>query len=195
MASWNEILDYMQKTSPQERAQYLETLMIDSLNKISELRNNRNVIFYASGFLQKPQIDPLSIQITNEDINSFMALLHDMNFSKGLTLILHTPGGITTATETIKKYNNSTDIAKYFNSPELHKSHGKRINRIDCMKQGLNIYELENNQDLQDAVLTAYHAMTILFEQTPASKIVVNNSGKKWIKNIAQPVRMSLGTK
>ena len=90
-----------------------------------------------------------------------------------------------------KGNTNATSIAQFFNSPSLHKSHGKRIDRNDCIQQGLKIYELEKDQDLQDAVLTGYHAMTILFEQTPASKIVVNNYGKKWIKNIAQPIRIS----
>ena len=303
MASWNEILDNIQTLNPQAMAQYLDTLMIDSLKRISQIRKERNVIFYASTFLQKPQIDPMLTQITNEDINSFMAVIHGMDFSKGLVLVLHTPGGITTAAETIveylhKKFNyietivptfamsagtmialstdliimgnqsqlgpidsqipvsgrfvsarsvidqflnakkdilsdvknahlwapilggmtpgllieakkanaysqkivaswlsnkgniNSTSIAKYFNQPSLHKSHGKRIDRNDCKKLGLNIYELENDQDLQDAVLTAYHAITILFDQTPASKIVVNNNGKKWIKNITHPIRV-----
>jgi len=304
MAAWNEILDEIQKLNPQAMAQYLDELMIDSLKRISKIRNDRNVIFYASAFLQKPQIDPTMIQITNEEINAFMSVLYGMDFSKGLSLVLHTPGGITTAAETIveylhkkfnyietivptfamsagtmlalstdmiimgrqsqlgpidtqipvggrfvsarsiidqflkaqsdikadvknahlwapilggmtpgllieaekaneysekivdswlarKGYTSSTTIAQYFNSPPLHKSHGKRIDRDACKAQGLKIYELENDQDFQDAVLTAYHAMTILFEQTPASKIVVNNYGRRWIKNIAQPIRMA----
>jgi len=301
MSSWNEILEDLKEQNPNYRAQYLNALLISSLEKISKLRNGKNVIFYASAFLQKT--DPLLTQITNGDINLFMAMLHGMDFSKGLTLILHTPGGIPTATETIveylhkkfkyietivptfamsagtmialstdliimghqsqlgpidtqiqvggrfvsarsiinqfrkakadinkniknahlwapilggmtpgllveaekanvyserlvaswlarKKYKDPNAIAKYFNSPALHKNHGKRIDRDVCKKQGLNIHELEESQDLQDAVLTAYHAMTILFEQTIASKVVINNSGKKWIINSAQPTKI-----
>jgi len=104
MASWNEILSEIQKLNPQATAEYLDKLMIDSLNRVSALRENRNVIFYASAFLQKPQLDPMSIQMTNEEINAFMAVIHGIDFSKGLILILHTPGGITTAAETIVEY-------------------------------------------------------------------------------------------
>ena len=75
MASWTEILNEIQKLNPQAMAKYLDTLMIDSLNRVSQIRNDKNVIFYASSFLQKPQLEPMSIQITNEGINAFMAVI------------------------------------------------------------------------------------------------------------------------
>jgi hypothetical protein len=85
-----------------------------------------------------------------------------------------------------KGYTNPKEIAKYFNNPSFHKSHGRRISREEAREQGLHIVELESDQDLQDAVLTAYHTMTILFEKTTAAKIVINNTKKIWIKNLLQ---------
>jgi ClpP class serine protease len=106
MPSWNELINEVQLkgNNGQEIVKYLDGVMANSLANVSRLRNNTNIIFYASAFLQKPQLDPMTIQITNEEINCFMAVMHGMDFSKGLTLILHTPGGMTNATETIVEY-------------------------------------------------------------------------------------------
>ena len=46
----------------------------------------------------------MMLQITHEEINGFMSVMYKMDWSKGLTLILHTPGGITNAAETIVDY-------------------------------------------------------------------------------------------
>ena len=58
----------------------------------------------------------------------------------------------------------------------------------NARKQGLKIIDLEDDQALQEAVLTAYHAMTILLEKFPSSsKIAISNLKKRWIKSIAPP--------
>jgi hypothetical protein len=44
------------------------------------------------------------LQISPEDINGLMSVMHGMDWSKHLTLVLHTPGGVTNATETIVEY-------------------------------------------------------------------------------------------
>jgi hypothetical protein len=46
-------------------------------------------------------------QITNEDINGLMATIYGMDWRRNLTLILHTPGGVTNATESIVAYLRS----------------------------------------------------------------------------------------
>lgn len=70
--------------------------------KILHKHTGRNVIAYYSGFLSKPDID--GIQITDEDKNGFMLGSHGLNRSKGLDLILHTPGGGVAATESLVDY-------------------------------------------------------------------------------------------
>ena len=63
------------------------------------------------------------------------------------------------------------------------KSHGRRIDRDEARGQGLTIEDLETSQPLQEGVLTAYHLLTIIFEKSPALKVLTNQNGKNWIKN------------
>lgn len=279
-----------------------------SLRDISALREDRNVIFYSSAFLQKPNIDPSLLQITHEEINGFMSVMYGMDWSKGLTLLLHTPGGVTNAAETVVAYLRSkfefietiipafamsagtmislatdriimgrqsqlgpidpqmpvmgryvsaravvdqferakseilgnlnaahvwapilqslgpallneaenalaygeTMVSKWlsermfksesdaqmlaastafhFNDASSHKSHGRRIDRDEARSKGVVVEDLEEDQALQEAVLTAYHVMTILFEQGPAAKIITSNRDRLWAKNVGSPV-------
>lgn len=67
------------------------------------LHTNRNVICYYSAWLQKPSSNA-STSIEDQDKSGFMATIHGMDRSKGLDLILHTPGGSVTAAESIVHY-------------------------------------------------------------------------------------------
>ena len=105
MPSWNELLnEFEAQKTVEDKSKWLLDKPREALSKISELRENRNVIFYASAFLQKPLIPPPFLQLTHEEINGFMSVMYGMDWEKGLTLILHTPGGITNAAETIVSY-------------------------------------------------------------------------------------------
>ncbi len=72
------------------------------LAKLHEKLNNRNVIAYYSGWLSKPNIE--GTEINDEDKNGFMLGVHKLDKSKGLDLILHTPGGDGAATESLIFY-------------------------------------------------------------------------------------------
>lgn len=61
----------------------------------------------------------------------------------------------------------ATEVAEYF-SGQKHGSHGRRINRDEARERELEILDLEDDQDLQDAALTLYHLPTTAFEQGPA---------------------------
>lgn len=65
----------------------------------------------------------------------------------------------------------------------MHSSHGKGINLSEAKTLGLNVYDLTNDGDLEDIILSIYHASTILFEQTAAQKFIINNVGKTYINN------------
>lgn len=54
-------------------------------------------------WLQKPSIG-FDSRITSDDKNGFMMAIHWMSHSKGLDLILHTPGGDVAATESLIDY-------------------------------------------------------------------------------------------
>lgn len=304
MPAWNELLDQLEKLPPDQAGQWLKAQHTSALDAVSKLRENRNVILYASAFLQKPAAPGSSLQITHEEINGFMSVMYGMDWSKGLTLILHTPGGFTNATETLVAYLCSkfqyieviiptyamsagtmislaadrivmgrqsqlgpidpqmqvaglfvsaraiveqferakTEIlddlslahvwapilqsvgpallqeaqnaleygesmverwlatrmlkgtphlakstAKHFNDATKHKSHGRRIDRDEARANAVLVDDLEQSQALQEATLTAYHIATIFFEKSPATKMLVSNAGRVWVKNFVIP--------
>lgn len=106
MPSWNEVLEELQQASA-ELKKYnqshnpLDQIRRKYIQQLSEL-TGRNVICYYSGWIQKPGTAATSIN--DDDKNAFMATIHNLDRSKGLDLLLHTPGGDVTATESIVNY-------------------------------------------------------------------------------------------
>jgi hypothetical protein len=305
MPSWNELLNELEARG-EAGPDWLHTEHQRSLQRVGELRGGRNVIFYASSFLQKPFVPANWLQVTHEEINGFMSVMFGMDWNKGLTLLLHTPGGITNAAETIVSYlttkfddievivptyamsagtmiglaadrivmgkqsqlgpidpqmpvfgqfvsaraivdqferakaeilqnvttahawapilqsigpallqeaqnalsygetmvarwlehrmfrdlpdaaERAAATAAHFNDASKHKSHGRRIDRDEARAYNVVVEDLEANQDLQEAVLTAYHFTTILFEKGPAAKLLISDAGRLWLKNFVQ---------
>jgi len=303
MPSWNDLINEFDK----QPTEYLRSKIQTALREIGKIRGGKNVLFYASSFLQKSDLPPSLTQITHEDINGIMSTIHQMEWGKGLTLLLHTPGGVTNAAETIVEYlytkfayievivptyamsagtmislssnlivlgrqsqlgpidpqmpvsgryvsaqsivdqfekakeeishtpslanvwypilqtigpallqeaqnaldysekivgewlekrmfsgypnksKKSSDVAHFFRDAAVHLSHGSRIDRERAREQGVIIEDLENNQDLQEAVLTAYHLMTIAFEKSAAAKVIESNHDRRWVKNYIPP--------
>ena len=101
MPNWTQLLDEMQRyVGPQDFARRRHA------NEIHEA-TGRNVIIYYSGWLQKGNVQDLSIN--DEDTNGFMTVIHDLDdLDRGLDLILHTPGGEVAATESLVEYLRST---------------------------------------------------------------------------------------
>lgn len=62
------------------------------------------------------------------------------------------------------------------------KSHSRHIHVDDRIKLGLKIEKLEDNKDLQDAVLTVHHCYMHSFGNSRAVKIVENHLGAAMIK-------------
>jgi hypothetical protein len=315
--SWNELLaefGAVQATGDAAHVQqWFNQGFQTSLREIAALRGDRHVMLYGSGFLQKPNVPADHLSITHEDLNGFMGAIYGMNVAKGLTLLLHTPGGVTNAAESIVAYLRSkfTDVevivpalamsagtmislaserivmgrqsqlgpidpqlvgggrqvsaravteqferasqevlgdpatgtpgnldaahlwapilqslgpallqeaqnaldysermvgewvakymlkmwpdadskgrqvAKHFNDASTHKSHGRRIGRDEARLQGVVVEDLERNQALQESVLTAYHMMTIMFEQSLTTKVLWTDTGTTWMKQWA----------
>lgn len=124
MPNWREVLDEVNGTgSPYDviRRRYLK-----ELHQIT----GRNVISYYSGWLQKPQVPGGAnvFSINDADKSGFMTCVHRLNRSKGLDLILHTPGGDMAATESLVDYIRSmfgTDIRAII--PQIALSGGTMI--------------------------------------------------------------------
>ncbi|KQR52308.1 hypothetical protein ASF88_12215 [Leifsonia sp. Leaf336] len=260
-------------------------------------------MLYASAFLQKPQVPGEMIMITAEDLNGLMATIKGMDWANGLTLLLHTPGGVTMAAQTMVEYLRSKfddievivptfamsagtmislaadrivmgnhsqlgpidpqlaingrqfsaksivdqfkkahdeilanpvaahvwapilasqgpsllqyaedqlafseqmvsewlakymmaravdpaaegkRIAAFFNDASNHKSHDKRIGIEEATASGVVVEKLEDDQALQEAVLTLYHVVTILIEQSAITKVISSTTGQSWLKS------------
>jgi hypothetical protein len=70
----------------------------------------RNVIVYYSGWLEKSMLASQGVtgfEVNDSDKNGFMATIHELDRSKGLDLLLHTPGGNVAATESLVDYLRS----------------------------------------------------------------------------------------
>ena len=99
MTGWDDILKELNDTMSQ--ADYVRRKY---LKKLSEL-TQRNTIAYYSAFLTKHNKD--NLDINDMDVNGFMNALKGMDCSRGLDLILHTPGGSPAAAEAIVSYLRS----------------------------------------------------------------------------------------
>ncbi|MBE7436936.1 MAG: S49 family peptidase [Spirochaetales bacterium] len=98
MPNWNDVLREIQDS---RRIDGLDFVRRKYLGQFAE-KTGRNVIAYYSGWLQKPGIG--NAEINDDDKNGFMAVIHGLDRKKGLDLILHTPGGNLTATESLVNY-------------------------------------------------------------------------------------------
>jgi ClpP class serine protease len=87
MPSWTQVLEEIQASKRTDAFDYTRRKYLHQLHDST----GRNIIAYYSGWLQKPGIGNASIQ--DDDKNGFMSTIHGLDRSKGLDLILHTPGG------------------------------------------------------------------------------------------------------
>jgi ATP-dependent protease ClpP protease subunit len=305
LPNWKAILDEVKASGSAHdvvRRKYL-----DKLHQITD----RNIIVYYSGWLQKGHLqrqglDSSIFYLNDSDKNGFMATINALDRSKGLDLLLHTPGGSTAATESLVDYLRAMFgtniraiipqlamsagtmiacsckeiimgkhsslgpidpqisgvaahgiieeftrageeikknqamiplwqpiIAKYtptligeceksikwsnqivkewlltgmfegeenaeskadkiisvFGSHALTKSHDRHISMDRAKKDsGLNIIALENDNNLQDAVLTVHHACIQTLSATPAYKIIENHLGVAYIETAATTI-------
>ena len=122
MPDWSEQLHKLQSgnSTPDENRRH----WLKELHKVT----NRNIIIYYSGWLEKPGLEPALTQINHKDNTGFMNVLHGLDHSKGLDLMLHTPGGEVGATEALVNYLRSiygTNIRAFV--PDLAMSGGTVI--------------------------------------------------------------------
>ena len=98
MPNWHDILNEINKIgSP------FDVIRRDYLKKLSDY-TGRNTIVYYSGWLQK---NVQGTEVNDSDKTGLMTVINGLDRNKGLDLILHTPGGLTAATESIVDYLHS----------------------------------------------------------------------------------------
>jgi ATP-dependent protease ClpP protease subunit len=125
MPNWNDLLDELK-----EVGSAFDVIRRKYLNQLHEM-TGRNIIAYYSGWLEKqslPQHLTIGFEINDSDKNGFMTCIHKLDRSKGLDLLLHTPGGNMAATESLVSYLRSmfgTDIRAIV--PQIAMSGGTMI--------------------------------------------------------------------
>jgi ATP-dependent protease ClpP protease subunit len=96
MPSWHEILNEISRSGSTH-----DVIRRKYITELSD-KSGRNTIIYYSGWLQKPEL--AGTEVNDNDKNGFMTVIHQLDRTKGLDLILHTPGGEVAATESLIDY-------------------------------------------------------------------------------------------
>lgn len=291
MAGWDDILREITTTlSPVD---YIRRKYLKQLSDIT----GRNIIAYYSSFLDKEGVP--NLDINDSDMTGFMNAVKDMDCTKGLDLILHTPGGDPSAAEAIVNYLRSKfdkdirvivpqiamsagtmlacsaktiimgkqsslgpvdpqfngipaynikyefeeaksdlalhpenaaywaiklqqypaafmktamdaidlssilirewlltcmfdsneeqivdEIVKRLNEHDDSKTHGRHYNIDFCKDVGLKIDAMEDDNTLQDAILSVHHSYMITMTGTDVSKIIENQNGKAFVSHV-----------
>lgn len=81
-------------------------------------------------------------------------------------------------------------IKKVFAKNEDSKTHSRHIDRDKCRDAGLDVIDLDADDELQDIVLTIHHCCMILAEKTTVGKIVENNIGGCYVRHVQMPMQM-----
>ena len=85
-------------------------------------------------------------------------------------------------------HDQAEQISRWLSDHKTFKSHRRHISRDDLKSYGLIMRDLEEDESLQDLVLSVYHATTHTFSGTGVVKIVENHAGRAFIKHhISRP--------
>ena len=75
-------------------------------------------------------------------------------------------------------HDTAGKAAAWLANEDLHKSHGRPISAELAEANGLRIVRPESDQELQEKVLSVFHATMVTFEMTKCVKLVENNLGR-----------------
>lgn len=89
--------------------------------------------------------------------------------------------------------SKAASIAEWFGDYDSFSSHGRRVSPDEAIHKGLNVAWLEEDPQLQDAVLTVHHATMHTLTSTGSSKIVENHHGRAWVKLVIPALVQQVG--
>lgn len=73
-----------------------------------------------------------------------------------------------------------SSIAEFFLKYEIHKTHGRSIDRETAIQKGLKIKKAEEVNDLADLLLSLHNQYKFFFDHTPFIKLFENSQGINW---------------
>ncbi len=73
-------------------------------------------------------------------------------------------------------------VANWFADYDYFHSHARRVGREQVEEKGIKVIPLEEDNALQDAVLSVHHATMHTFARTGAMKIIENHNGRTWAR-------------
>lgn len=121
MPNWSDVSN---EIAADKHPDSVNTVRYKYLKRLHKLRQ-RNVIAYYSGWMHRSEH---GIMIDDLDKCGFMTVIHKLEREKGLDLLLHNPGGVTSATQSIVDYLRGifgSDIEVFV--PQLAMSAGTMI--------------------------------------------------------------------
>jgi hypothetical protein len=90
--------------------------------------------------------------------------------------------------DNLKRDEIAKDVAEWLADDTVHLSHSRPLTRDELVARGLNVTALEDDQELQDAVLSVFHAITHTFGGGTAVKIIENQLGRRLIRHGGQQI-------
>ncbi len=172
MSSWSQVLTEIQEEIKIGNNNALDTVRRKHLANLHSYRN-RNLICYYSGWLQKPNLK--GVEIDDNDKNAFMTAIHNLDRSKGLDLILHTPGGQVAATESLVDYLRKmfgTNIEVFI--PQIAMSAGTMI---ACSASAIHMGKPSNLGPI-DPQFNGIPASEVIEEFNRAAREIKNDSSR-----------------
>lgn len=106
MATWGQLIPEIEAAAAQHGAAAFDVVRRKYLLALAA-HTGRNVILYATKWTQPGGGDPGLVSITLEDVQGLMEVVNKLDGSKGLDLIVHSPGGSPDAAEAMVHYLRS----------------------------------------------------------------------------------------
>ena len=80
--------------------------------------------------------------------------------------------------------SKAESIVNFLSDHKNTYTHDRHLDFNTLGQLGLKIEKLEEDQELQDKVLSVHHSTIISMSQTQATKIIENNMGKAYIQSV-----------
>jgi hypothetical protein len=88
--------------------------------------------------------------------------------------------------------SKATDAAEWFGDAATFLSHGRPVRRDEAREHGIKVEDLEDDADLQDAVLSVHHAAMISMAHIPIVKLIENNRDRRFLQ-VVQMLTLAAG--